>query len=281
MINKLSDLLNRGVGAFQIIMKSRLVSIGCFLFTGILHVIDPRGGLRWTAGLLALVVALYALLSLIFLLTDKNEKIGKGKEVAGGLVKGVIEGNKDPVKQGQDLVSKNKTIGERSKRSNSRLDDHLQALAEKQKQEPKAGKAVMCVFYAILLAGAVILYFWSDFTITAVHIIVGALLIADSVIGIASSVTAIQNKIPLKNQRLSIAVYAVTAVIGLAFILFSWSTADITMVICGVVLIVKALVELVIMLRNREVLASVKGTIHEIKQQGKTAESETEPGSGS
>lgn len=67
-----------GIGAFGIIMKSKLVSIGCFLFTGVMHVINPRGGLRWTAGMLAGFVALYAVVSIIFVLTNKNETVGKG-----------------------------------------------------------------------------------------------------------------------------------------------------------------------------------------------------------
>lgn len=267
MKEKISGLLNWGVGTFQIIMKNKLVSIGCFLFTGILHVANPRGGLRWTAGLLSIVVALYALLSLIFILTDKNEKVGKGKDAAGDLVKGVLEGNKDPILHGQTLIPKNQVLDERSKQTRSRLDDRMQALSEKQKKEPKAGKVVMCVFYSILLAASVILFFWSDVTIAAAHIIVGIVLIADSIIGIASTVTAVENNIPLKYKTLSVVLYIITAVIGVTYIFLTWGTADMAMVLCGIVLIAKAVAEFVIMIRNREVVASAKGTINEIKQQ--------------
>ena len=135
MKEKLGSLLNRSVGAFQIIMKNKLVNMGCFLFAGILHVMDPRGGLRWTAGLLALCVALYALISFIFVLSNKNETVGKGKSLAGSLVHGVMEGNKDPVVQGQKLMSKSRVLDKESKNSNSKWDRRMQMLENKQKQE--------------------------------------------------------------------------------------------------------------------------------------------------
>ena len=51
---KLGKTIDWGVGAFDVIMKSKLVSIGCFLYTGFCHLLNPRGSLRWTAGVLAL-----------------------------------------------------------------------------------------------------------------------------------------------------------------------------------------------------------------------------------
>ena len=60
-------------------MKNKLVVIGCMLFQGIIHMINPRGSLQWSAGMLSIFVALYALVSIVFLLTNKNETVGKGK----------------------------------------------------------------------------------------------------------------------------------------------------------------------------------------------------------
>ena len=65
---KLSGLVNRGIGAFGVLMNCKLVSIIIFLFTGTLHIIDPRGGLRGTVTMLSLFIALYALLSIVFIL---------------------------------------------------------------------------------------------------------------------------------------------------------------------------------------------------------------------
>ena len=42
--------------------------------------------------------------------------------------------------------------------------------------------------------------------------------------------------------------------------------------ICGIVMMAKGLMDLFFMIRNREVLSSAKGTINEIKNQGKDSE---------
>ncbi len=253
------------IGAFNIIMDSKLVSIGCFLVIGVLHVIDPAGGLRFTARLLAGFIALYALVSVILILSNNNKTVAKGKEIAGGLVKGVIDGNRDPIKSGQELTSKNKTVSKRHKESNSKMDSSMRALAEKQRKEPKAGKVIMLIFYLILLVGSVILFFWTDVTVTAVHIIVGALMIADGLSGIAAILSASKNGISFKDKTFSVIANTFSVVIGAAFILLAWNTAELSMILCGVVMIVKGLMDLYIMLRNREFLSSVKGTFNEIK----------------
>lgn len=267
MKEKITGLLNWGVGAFQVIMKSKLVSIGCFLFTGTLHLINPRGGLKWTAGMLAGFTALYALLSLIFVLSDNNEKVGKGREIAGGLVKGVVEDNKEPVMIGQEMLSKNRKIDERIKAKNSKIDQRMQALSEKQKKKPKAGKIGMAVFYALLLIASALLFFWSDVTIAAVQVIIGLLLIADGISEIGAAFTAKKNNIPMKNIRLSIVLGILSAAAGAVFIVFAQNTADFAMALSGLVMIIKGLADLLVMIRNREFLSSVKETVAEIKQQ--------------
>lgn len=57
--------------------------------------------------------------------------------------------------------------------------------------------------------------------------------------------------------------------VGAVFIIFAWHSANIVMAIFGVLMIVKALMDLFVMIRNREVLSSAKSTINEIKQQKK------------
>ena len=154
MKEKISSIFNWGAGTFQVITKSKLVSIGCFLFQGTLHVINPVGSLRWDARTLAVFVALYAAVSIVFVLTNKNETVGKGKKLAGDLVKGTIEGKRDPVKHGQELLIKSPALKEQAKESSDRLDQHLSVLSEKQKKATGAGKAVSLIFYSALLAGA-------------------------------------------------------------------------------------------------------------------------------
>ena len=265
---KLGKTVDWGVGAVNIVMGSKIVTIGCFLYTGINNIINPRGGLRFTALLLAGFVALYALVSIIFVLTNKNEKVSQGKEMVGDMVKGVVDGYKNPLTQGKELASKSKVISGRKKDSDNKFGNSIKKLSEKQKKEIKAGKTVLVVIYSLLLVGAGVLFFWPEATVTLVHIIIGALLIADSVSSIAASVAAVRNGIPLKDKALSFVVCSFSLVIGLAFILMSWNTAEITMRLGGIVLLIKGLMDLFIMIRNRELISTAAKTIRDIKQQG-------------
>ncbi len=272
MKEKIGKCLNWGIGAFSIIMKNKLVVIGCMLFQGIIHMINPRGSLQWSAGMLSIFVALYALVSIVFLLTNKNETVGKGKKIAGDLVQGTIKGNKDPALQGQDLVSKDKVIDKKTQESNNRWDERMQVLAEKQKQEPKAPKIVMLIFYTIMLIGAVLLFFWQDVTINAIHIVVGLLLIVDGISTIASIVTARKNDLPMKDEKLNLVVSILSVIVGAVFIIFCWSSADMTMKVFGAIMTAKGLTDLIILLRNRQFVFSIKDTLRQIKEQGKEEE---------
>ena len=263
---KVSKFLNWGVGAFSIIMKNKLVVIGCMLFQGIIHMLDPRGSLRWSAGMLSIFVALYALISIIFILTNKNETVGKGKKIAGDLVLETIRGDKDPALQGQELVSKDTVLDQKTQESNSRWDERMQILAEKQKKEPKVPEIVMLIFYIIVLIGAVVLFFKSDITIGAIHVIIGAMLIVDGISTIATIVTARKNGIPMKDEKLNFIVSIISVVVGIAFIVFCRASADMAMRISGIILTAKGVTDLIILLRNREFVFSIKDTLRQIKE---------------
>ena len=71
----------------------------------------------------------------------------------------------------------------------------------------------------------------------------------------------------MKNRRLSLALGIFTVALGVAFTVLVWNTAVIVMQIFGAVLILKGIADLVLMIRNREILSSVKDTVQQIKQQ--------------
>ncbi len=260
--------VGKGVSAFTIIMESKLVSIGFLLFTGVMHIIDPSGGLNVTAKLLAGFVALYAILSFFYVISNNNSNLEKGKDFASNFVRGVIEDNKDPIAQGQELNSKYEEINELQRESNTKWDKRINALFEKPKEEPKAGKIARCILYAILFVSAVILFFCSDITIVAIHIIVGIFLITDGYSSVSTIITAKRNGVPMKGKRISLVANIFSIVLGIAFILMARSMAEITMVIGGITLLIKGLTDLFVMIQNREILTSAKGTINQIKQQG-------------
>lgn len=266
---KLSGLVNRGIGAFGVLMNCKLVSIIIFLFTGTLHIIDPRGGLRGTVTMLSLFIALYALLSIVFILTGSNDKVGEGKKFASDMVRDTFKGDGNPMVKINEVLSQNEKFekGMSGLNTKSKWNQRIQKLNERHNKQTQASKFVMIVFYIILLASTVVLFAWPDDAISLVHIIFGAMLIFDGASGVWGIIVAKRSGIPMKGQWASFFLNLLSVVIGVVFIILSNDSADFTMMLCGIVLVVKALSDLFIMIRNHELISTVKNTVNEIKHQ--------------
>lgn len=266
---KLSGLVNRGIGAFGVLMNCKLVSIIIFLFTGTLHIIDPRGGLRGTVTMLSLFIALYALLSIVFILTGSNDKVGEGKKFASDMVRDTFKGDGNPMMKINEVLSQNEKFekGMSGLNTTSKWNQRIQKLNERHNKQTQASKFVMIVFYIILLACTVVLFAWPDDAISLVHIIFGAMLIFDGASGVWGIIVAKRSGIPMKGQWASFFLNLLSVVIGVVFIILSNDSADFTMMLCGIVLVVKALSDLFIMIRNHELISTVKNTVNEIKYQ--------------
>ena len=266
---KLSGLVNRGIGAFGVLMNCKLVSIIIFLFTGTLHIIDPRGGLRGTVTMLSLFIALYALLSIVFILTGSNDKVGEGKKFASDMVRDTFKGDGNPMMKINEVLSQNEKFekGMSGLNTKSKWNQRIQKLNERHNKQTQASKFVMIVFYIILLACTVVLFAWPDDAISLVHIIFGAMLIFDGASGVWGIIVAKRSGIPMKGQWASFFLNLLSVVIGVVFIILSNDSADFTMMLCGIVLVVKALSDLFIMIRNHELISTVKNTVNEIKHQ--------------
>ena len=266
---KLSGLVNRGIGAFGVLMNCKLVSIIIFLFTGTLHIIDPRGGLRGTVTMLSLFIALYALLSIVFILTGSNDKVGEGKKFASDMVRDTFKGDGNPMVKINEVLSQNEKFekGMSGLNTKSKWNQRIQKLNERHNKQTQASKFVMIVFYIILLASTVVLFAWPDDAISLVHIIFGAMLIFDGASGVWGIIVAKRSGIPMKGQWVSFFLNLLSVVIGVVFIILSNDSADFTMMLCGIVLVVKALSDLFIMIRNHELISTVKNTVNEIKHQ--------------
>lgn len=266
---KLSGLVNRGIGAFGVLMNCKLVSIIIFLFTGTLHIIDPRGGLRGTVTMLSLFIALYALLSIVFILTGSNDKVGEGKKFASDMVRDTFKGDGNPMVKINEVLSQNEKFekGMSGLNTKSKWNQRIQKLNERHNKQTQASKFVMIVFYITLLASTVVLFAWPDDAISLVHIIFGAMLIFDGASGVWGIIVAKRSGIPMKGQWASFFLNLLSVVIGVVFIILSNDSADFTMMLCGIVLVVKALSDLFIMIRNHELISTVKNAVNEIKHQ--------------
>lgn len=266
-MSKISRLFNWGVGAFQIVMKNKIVSTGCFLIPGITHLFRPVGSLDWDTMMLSLLLLLYSVVSIIFVLTNKNELVGKGRELAGGFVKGYFEGQRDNASIGQELLAKDSVIGEHMKESNKRLDKRVEKLTEKQKNTGTLGKTALLIFYTLLLLLAICMFLWRSIFVNIVQVIFGALLIADGISSVITVRAAYKSNAPVKNNTVLLIMGIFTIVLGIVFVFLPANSAALVYQIIGALLILKAIGEFVVVIRNRELLASVKETIHQIKEQ--------------
>ena len=266
-MRKISELFNWGMGAFQIVMKNKIVSTGCFLMPGIFHLLKPVGSLDWDTMMLSLMLMLYSVVSIVFVLTDKNKMVGKGQELAGGFVRGFFEGQKDSAAMGQKLLKKNPAINEHTKASNERLDKRVKQLKEKTNSISALGRITLLIIYTLLLALAVCMFIWRSFFVNIVQIIFGALLIADGVSGMITVAAAYKSNAPIKDKIISLILSVFSIALGIVFVLIPANSAALVYQITGAMLLVKVIGEYYVMIRNREVLTSVKDTIQQIKEQ--------------
>lgn len=265
-MSKISKIFNWGLGTFQIVMKNKLVSIGCFLVPGLFHTFNPEGSLNWDTMILSILLILYASISIVFVLTNKNKTVGKGKDIAGNLVKGYFEGQRDNAGLGQEVFSKNEVISEHTNASNERLDKHAEKLREKQKKT-SPGTIALLITYILLLALGVVIFIWRENFVNIVQIIIGALLIADGISSIVTIIAAKKSGLPIKDKVVSLILCFFSIALGIVFVLMPRDSAPVVYRITGILLIVKAVSEFIVMIRNKEVISSVKDSIQQIKDQ--------------
>lgn len=266
-MSKVSELFNWGMGSFQIVMKNKIVSTGCFIMPGFFHLFKPVGSLDWDTMMLSLLLMLYSVVSIIFVLTNKNKMVGKGQELAGGFVKGYFEGQRNGVSKGQELFANDSAITEHTKASNERFDKRMERFTDKKKNIRTFGKTTLLVIYILLLALAICMFLWRSFFVNIVQIIFGALLIADGVSSVITIAAAYKSNAPIKNKIVSLVLSFFSIVLGIVFILLPANSAAFVYQITGGMLLIKVIGEYFVMIRNREVLSSVKDTIQQIKEQ--------------
>ena len=76
----------------------------------------------------------------------------------------------------------------------------------------------------------------------------------------------------MKDEKLNLVVSILSVIVGAVFIIFCWSSADMTMKVFGAIMTAKGLTDLIILLRNRQFVFSIKDTLRQIKEQGKEEE---------
>ena len=263
MDGKIGSSIGWGVGAIRLIAKNKIVTSCFFLIQGAIYLFSPARSMRRDAGTLALMLALYAIISIVLVLTD-SETISKGQSLAGGLVIGFFDKKKNLAAREQDSLPENIPTSAR-KVTADRMNDIQSKIKEKHDKTHSVCKLLLLLFYILVLIVSVVLYFNKDVSIRVVHVILGLLMITDSVMSIASAFS--DGEVKLKDRGLSIFLACVSIVLGVIFILAPWETSVLATQVIGATLMVKSFTELVIAFRNREILSSVKETIAQIKSQ--------------
>lgn len=268
MTEKIKRSIGWGADAARLIAKNKLVTSCFFLIKGAIYLVSPVRSLRTDIVTLSILLALYALVSIVLVLTD-SQTVSKGQALAGGLLEGFWGRKQDVAARQQELLPKDTSMDTLSKSLGSRMDDLHDKASEKHAGAHSACKAALLLFYILLLIVAAVLFFRKDVSIHVIHIVLGLLMIVDGALSIGSAVSN-GEALSMKNRRLSIILACVSIALGVSFILVSWETTVLTTQIVGAVLMIKSLMELVIAYRNREIISSAKETIDEIRAQGKT-----------
>ena len=111
------------------------------------------------------------------------------------------------------------------------------------------------------------MFLWQSIFVNIVQVVFGALLIADGISSVITVTAAYNSNVPAKNKTVSLILGIFTIALGIVFVLLPANSAALVYQIIGALLIIKAIGEFFVMIRNRELLSSVKETIHQIKEQ--------------
>ena len=215
MDGKIGSSIGWGIGAIRLIAKNNIVTSCFFLIQGAIYLFAPVRSMRRDAGTLALMLALYAIISIVLVLTD-NETVSKGQSLAGGLVTGFFNKKKNLTAREQDSLPENIATDAR-KATADRMDAMQDKIREKHDKTHSVCKVLLLLFYILLLIASVVLYFNKDVSIRVVHIILGLVMITDSVMNIASIFS--EGEVQIKHRGLSIILACVSIVLGVIFIL--------------------------------------------------------------
>ena len=264
MNGKIGRSIGWSVGAIRLISKNKIVTSCFFLIQGAIYLFAPVRTLRRDAQTLGLMLALYAIVSIILVLTD-NEAVSKVQSLAGGLVSGFFNKKQNIAAMEQDSLPENIATNAR-KATAGRMDSMHEKIREKHDKTHSACKVLLLLFYILLLIISAVLFFNQDASIRVVHVVLSLLMITDSVMSIIS-VFSDDEALVIKNRGLSFFLACVSIALGVVFLLVSWETSVLATQIIGAALMIKSFAELVIAYRNREILSSVKETLVQIKSQ--------------
>ena len=264
MRDKLESKLQWGASAVSLVMKNNLVVSATFLITGLFHLFMPGHSLLFDARIITILIALYALVSLVFVITD-HKKAAKGQKIAGNIVKGYFEGKReDTVKQ--EKMFKTDVSHGFAEKSNQRMDRFAGRVSEKHTQAGSVSRVLMLIFYLLILAASVFLFTRNDVAVYINHFIIGSILTVDGVLRLICTVP-VKAEPAFRYRAFHTVLSVISVILGLLFVFLPTNTGLLALQIVSVLMIVKSVGEFIVAFRNREILSSVTDTLTQIKQQ--------------
>ena len=267
MKDKIGNVMNWGISAFSLIMDNSLVIAGLFLINGIIHICIPMPSMKYDAMILSLILALYAAVSIVFVLTD-NEKIGKGQEAAGGLVKLFFEGKRKELNASKELLRGGSAAEEYSKGASERVDMFNEHVLETHEKTRSVSRIVMLIIYIVLLVVSIFLVFNQDIAVQITHILIGVVLIAGGIMSFISATSAKQEN-AYKLYVPSVILSVVSVVLGIVFIILTDKAGIPAYRIVSALLVIKSVMDFVVAFKNRNFISNFKEMFGQIKESGK------------
>ena len=274
MKEKLGRLLKWATGSLSLILKNNLVISGFCLITGVVHLILPKRALYTDALILSLLLIAYAAVSIVAVLTD-NQTIAKGKETTGGWLKGFFDGKRKNT-AADDIILKNDSATQAfAEETNKQIHAFAVKVSDKHDKTQSVGKIIVLVFYTIILAVSIFLLLKPKIAVNVNNVIIGAVLIASGIINIISVFKSKKEESQIKSSVFTVILSLLTLTIGVLFIVFSMDTATFVMQFISIMMIIKALADFILVIRNKEFKSSINDTVNQIKSQNKEAAEET------
>ena len=245
-----------GFSAYGIVVKNDVAISICLLIQGLCYSFMPEGSLEWEFRVLMGLSALYALTGAVVLLMSDRAKAQKSSELADEIFKGYLGDKKKLIDRTRDYIP-DSGVAEQVVEEIRRAREGLYRFLHRYKKVLAAG-------YLLVFAACAVLFFTTDFTIMTARVITGLIVAAEGILSLISLRKA-QEIIRRRDRVLMNALPLLSVCLGVLLMFLPVDASGTMMRFFGVFLIIRALGELWAYLRSRELIASGKEILSQIK----------------
>lgn len=272
---KLKNVVGWGISAYEIIMKNKIIVIVCLFIQGVTYVIRPMKSIKSDAKNMILLTGLYALVSAIVIITSGNKITEKGKKIVKDMYKDYFAGKQKKVNKASEHAP-NEILKNHAKKAELKSDKAKNKVKKYSESFLIRHKWIIAVIFLLIFAVCVPLYFFPNNLIYATYAIIGAFLLTE---GVFSIITVIKTKdsVRPKDKVITLILAVFSIAMGVFLVFLPAGTASEVLRVVGAGLIIKALGEFWVIIRNRGLISSGKETFSKIKNINKSSAEKDEP----